>query len=48
MTTNPPLYGLPNATTANGTYTYSTTPTFPTSSFNATNYYVDAVFSPES
>ena len=48
MTTNPPLYGLPNATTANGTYTYNTTPTFPTSSFNATNYYVDVIFNPTS
>jgi hypothetical protein len=35
--------GVPNG---NGLYTYSATISFPTSSFNATNYWVDPVFSP--
>ena len=33
-------------TTTNGLYAYSTTPTFPTSTYNATNYWVDPIFTP--
>jgi hypothetical protein len=43
---NPPLQALANATSADGVYTYSSSSTFPTSSFNATNYYVDVLFTP--
>ena len=46
MVSTPPLYALPNSSTANGTYAYGSTPTFPTNSYNATNYWVDVVFSP--
>ena len=41
---NPPLHALANTTTPNGLYVYSSTSTFPTSSYNATNYWVDVVF----
>ena len=39
----PPLHALGNATSANGVYSYGAT-AFPTSSYNATNYWVDVVF----
>jgi hypothetical protein len=42
----PPLYALSNGTTANGLYAYSPTNTFPTNTFNATNYWVDLIFTP--
>ena len=45
--TNPPLIGLSNSTSANGVYTYSTSSVFPTSSYKATNYWVDVEFEPE-
>jgi hypothetical protein len=45
MAGNPPLYGLPSSTTPDGTFLYGSTPAFPTSSYNATNYWVDVVFS---
>jgi hypothetical protein len=38
------LHGLSNATSPNGVYTYGGG--IPTSSFNATNYWVDVVFTP--
>jgi hypothetical protein len=41
----PPLYALANSTTANGLYTYGGAPVMPTNTYNATNYWVDAVFS---
>src|SRR5207247_8443805 len=41
---NPPLHALANATTPNGVFVYGSTTAFPTSSFNATNYWVDVVF----
>ena len=44
--TNPPLTALANATSANGVYAYSTTSTFPTSTYKATNYWVDVDFEP--
>ena len=43
-TTSPPLYALANTATPNGLFTYGPAAVFPTSSFNATNYFVDAVF----
>ena len=41
---NPPLQALANNVSANGLYTYNATSTFPGSSYNATNYWVDVVF----
>ena len=45
---NGPLQAAANSTTPNGLYTYSGTSTFPTSTFNATNYWVDVLFQPGS
>ncbi len=45
---NPPLQTLANSTVPNGVYEYATSPTFPTSSYNATNYWVDVLFAPGS
>jgi hypothetical protein len=43
---NPPLHALANGTDgANAVFSYSSTSTFPTSSYNASNYWVDVVFS---
>ena len=41
---NAPLSFLANTVSPNGVYTYSSTSAFPTSSFDATNYWVDVVF----
>jgi hypothetical protein len=42
---NPPLHALSNGSSGgNGVYTYSSNSAFPTSSFNSSNYWVDAVF----
>ncbi|WP_225307262.1 N,N-dimethylformamidase beta subunit family domain-containing protein [Adhaeribacter soli] len=42
---NGPLKGLANGENGpNGVYQYSATPTFPTTNFQASNYYVDVVF----
>ncbi len=41
---NPPLHALSNQVSANGVYAYSATSTFPTSSYNAGNYWVDLLF----
>lgn len=42
---NAPLIGYQNTTSnVNGLYSYSDSPVFPTSSFDATNYWVDVVF----
>jgi hypothetical protein len=43
---NPPIHLVPNSVSPNGVYSYSSTSTFPTSSFKATNYWVDLVFTP--
>ncbi len=43
---NPPLAALANSSAANGTFSYTSVSTFPTSSFNATNYWVDVIFTP--
>jgi len=40
----PPLQALANSTSPNGVYTYGGSSSFPTSSFNATNYWVDVTF----
>ena len=41
---NPPLQALANSVSPNGVYIYDSTTTFPSSSYNATNYWVDVVF----
>jgi hypothetical protein len=45
---NGPLQALANSVSADGVYAYSATSTFPTSTYNATNYYVDLTFTPGS
>jgi hypothetical protein len=42
---NVPLHAIANSASANGVYAYGSTSTFPSSSYNATNYYVDVLFS---
>ena len=43
----PPLHFLANGIDGpNGIYSYSASPTFPTSTFNATNYWVDVTYIP--
>jgi len=44
---NPPLHAPTNAAVqpGNGVYAYGTTPVFPSDSYQATNYWVDVVFS---
>jgi Domain of unknown function (DUF4082)/Bacterial Ig domain/Fibronectin type III domain/Lysyl oxidase len=44
---SPPLTALANSVSPNGVYTYSGTSTFPTSSYKATNYWMDIDFEPE-
>jgi hypothetical protein len=43
---NAPLHALANETSPNGVFAYSSSPAFPTGSWNATNYWVDVLFSP--
>jgi hypothetical protein len=43
---SPPLHAVANGTSPNGVYVYGAASTFPTSSFNASNYFVDVVFAP--
>jgi hypothetical protein len=45
-TKSAPLTAPANATTPNGLYVYSSTLAFPTSTYNATNYWVDVLFTP--
>jgi WD40 repeat protein/methionine-rich copper-binding protein CopC len=40
---NPPLHALATGVSANGVYAYSATPTFPTNTWAASNYWVDVV-----
>jgi hypothetical protein len=48
MVDSPPLHALQNTNgVANGLFTYSSNSTFPTSNFDASNFYVDPVFSPQ-
>jgi hypothetical protein len=42
----PPLHAIANGTSANGVYVYGTNSAFPNQTFNATNYWVDVVFTP--
>jgi hypothetical protein len=45
-TDNAPLHALRDGVSGgNGVYTYGTVSTFPASTYNATNYWVDVVFS---
>jgi hypothetical protein len=44
--TNSPLQALANTLSANGVYIYSSTDAFPTSTYKATNYWVDVDFAP--
>jgi Domain of unknown function (DUF4082) len=41
---NPPLHAVGNGTSANGVYAYGASSTFPNSTYNATNYWIDALF----
>ena len=41
-----PLTALANSTSPNGLYTYSSSLVFPVSSFKATNYFIDVIFTP--
>ncbi|HEV7750722.1 MAG TPA: DUF4082 domain-containing protein [Baekduia sp.] len=43
---NAPLHSIANGVSANGVYRYTSTPAFPNSDFNATNYSVDVLFTP--
>ena len=43
---NPPLHAVSNATSSNGVYNYSSITSFPTSTYQATNYWVDVLFTP--
>jgi Domain of unknown function (DUF4082)/Bacterial Ig domain len=43
---DPPLHLPANTVTPNGVYSYKSSSVFPTSTFNATNYWVDVVFTP--
>jgi N,N-dimethylformamidase beta subunit-like protein/uncharacterized protein DUF4082/fibronectin type III domain protein/Big-like domain-containing protein len=43
---NGPLQAVANGTSANGVFAYGATSTFPTGSFNATNYWIDVMFQP--
>ena len=43
---SPPLSALANSVGANGVYACSAASTFPSNSFNATNYWADVEFEP--
>ena len=45
-TDSPPLHAVANATSANGVYAYSPSNTYPFSTYNATNYWVDVMYTP--
>jgi hypothetical protein len=40
----PPMHAIANTVSPNGVYSYAASSTFPVNSFNASNYWVDAVF----
>jgi hypothetical protein len=44
--TSGPLTGVADGSRSNGLYSYSSTLTFPNSSFGSANYFVDVVFTP--
>jgi hypothetical protein len=41
---NPPLHALASSVSPDGVYVYAATSSFPTSSYNGTNYWIDVVF----
>jgi hypothetical protein len=41
---NPPLHAVANSTSSNGVYAYGATSSFPSNTYNATNYWVDVLF----
>jgi N,N-dimethylformamidase beta subunit-like protein/uncharacterized protein DUF4082/fibronectin type III domain protein len=41
---NPPLHAIANPSSADGVYAYATSSTFPSSAYNATNYWVDVLY----
>jgi hypothetical protein len=41
---SPPLHALKNGSGGNGVYAYSSTPTFPSTTYRPTNYWVDVIF----
>ena len=43
---SPPLHALSNTSSPNGVFAYNPTSTFPANAFNATNYWVDVLFTP--
>jgi predicted RNA-binding protein with TRAM domain len=43
---NPPLHVVPNSTSGNGVYAYGGSSTFPTNSYQATNYWIDVLYAP--
>jgi hypothetical protein len=43
---NPPLHALSDSSGSNGVYAYGSASSFPASSYQATNYWVDVVFTP--
>ena len=43
---NSPLHAIANGTSANGVYIYGSTARFPTNTFQASNYWVDVLFTP--
>jgi Domain of unknown function (DUF4082)/Bacterial Ig-like domain/Bacterial Ig domain len=45
-TDNPPLHAVADGTSPNGVYLYGSGSAFPNQTFNATNYWVDVVFTP--
>jgi hypothetical protein len=45
---NPPLHAVATGTSSNGLYIYGAASTFPTNTFNASNYWVDVLFAPTS
>ena len=45
---NAPLHAVANSASANGVYNYSSSNSFPTSTYNANNYWVDVLFAPGS
>jgi Domain of unknown function (DUF4082) len=41
---NAPLHAVADSTSSNGVYAVASAPTFPTSTFRATNYWADVLF----
>jgi hypothetical protein len=43
---NPPLHALANSSSPNGVYAYGAAPSFPTNTYQSSNYWVDVLFNP--